>query len=250
MAKQNLTRQRLLQEIESLQKYLNKYGKDKTSQNTLNKLEENKTILNNRKYRVAVVANMSSGKSTFINALFGANVLPTATEAVTDCATYIYPHTKEKYAEVYFNDSKKPVKLNKDELVELQEYAKKDASCKNPKHHNVEEIHLYYPFYDLDIQNEMDFDIVFIDTPGPNSNSGDYAEKHKDTTREVLRKANLALFLFNYENLDASFNQDEQGLWHAIRERKAVDKNFDVFFIVNRIDDAFNENLKKAEETT
>lgn len=257
MAKQNITKQKLLESIESFQNYLKNYHNDENLQNELLK---HKATLNNRKYQVAVVANMSSGKSTFINALFGADVLPTSTKATTDCATYIHPFAREKYAEVYF-DNKNSIRLNEKELGELQEYAKKDEDCKDYKYHNVANIHLYYPFRNFDIKNKIDFEIIFVDTPGPNSNGGDYADKHKTATKAVLQQANLVLFLLDYTQLDASLcekkddggnnQEDKQGLWHTIEDRKSKDgEKFDVFFVVNKMDLAFAENLTEADKKT
>ena len=48
------------------------------------------TKLNEKEYKIAVVANMSAGKSTFINALFGDSILPAYSKATTDCPIYIY----------------------------------------------------------------------------------------------------------------------------------------------------------------
>lgn len=49
------------------------------------------SALKEQKYRVAVVAAMKAGKSTFLNALIGADVLASESEACTVCRTDIRP---------------------------------------------------------------------------------------------------------------------------------------------------------------
>ena len=76
----------LQHDIEQLEEYFKEYP----DQDSTQKLGKIKSELKSQQYKIAVVANMSAGKSTFINALFGADILPTSTKATTDCATYIF----------------------------------------------------------------------------------------------------------------------------------------------------------------
>ena len=64
----NLTKSELKNKIENLEKYFSKYKK----QDAIKKLEEIKEKLDNQEYKIAVVANMSSGKSTFISVISSA----------------------------------------------------------------------------------------------------------------------------------------------------------------------------------
>lgn len=238
----------LKEKIDSLNGYFKKYPHDKRVKD----IETIKQHLDNQEYKIAVVANMSSGKSTFINALFGEEVLPAFNHATTDCATFIYSKPNiDKKAIVYFSDKKKPVEIIDNIEDEIKQYAQKDAECEHKKHKNVEKIELYYPFKNLQTSSSEDFSITFIDTPGPNS-TGDFSEKHKSQTRNVLNDVDLALYMFNYEQLD-SILEDKQGLWNTIETRHKKDKNFDVYFLLNKIDmaiekDNFQEIGKKEGE--
>ncbi len=186
---------------------------------------------------------MSSGKSTFINALLGEEALPAFNEATTDCATFIHSEPNiEKKAIVYFSDNKKQIEITENLKREIKQYAKKDENCNDDKYKNVEKIELSYPFKNIQTSTNEDFRIIFIDTPGPNSTGGDYAEKHKDQTRAVLNDVDLALFMFDYTQLDANLKSDEQGLWNTIKKRHDIDRNFDVYFILNKIDYALKDN--------
>ena len=52
--------------------------------------------LQEQKYHVAVIAAMKAGKSTFLNALIGADVLASETESCTVCRTDVPPYPEEK----------------------------------------------------------------------------------------------------------------------------------------------------------
>ena len=89
-----ITTKELEKQINELQEYLNKYPSHAESAQKTDPIQE---ILNRAKkhidektYNIAIVANMSAGKSTFINALFGEDILPSSHLATTDCATYIH----------------------------------------------------------------------------------------------------------------------------------------------------------------
>lgn len=244
----NLTKSDLKKKIENLEKYFSKYK----NQSHIDKLKEVKEKLDNKEYKIAVVANMSSGKSTFINALFGKEVLPAYNHATTDSATYIYSKPNiEKKAKIFFSDDKESIEVFENLETEIKQYAQKDEDCKDNKYKNVEEIELYYPFENLQTSSSEDFNITFIDTPGPNS-TGDYGDEHKRKTRDVLRDTNMAIFVFDYGQLDANLKSDEQGLWTTIEKKIKGDKkeilnsneDFEIYFLINKIDMAIGDNLK------
>ena len=230
------------EKIEKLNNYFSLYP-NKDRQNRINELDKK---LDDQEYNIAVVANMSSGKSTFINALFGKNVLPSFEHATTDCATYIYSKPNiDKKAIIYFSDNKETIEVIENLEDEIKQYAQKDEECKNDKYKNVEKIELFYPFKNLQISSSEDFSITFVDTPGPNS-TGEFGQKHKDQTRNVLNSVDMALFAFDFGQLDANLRSDEQGLWHTIKTRHEKDNNFEIYFLINKIDLAMDDNFKEV----
>ena len=235
----------LQHDIEQLEEYFKEYP----DQDSTQKLGKIKSELKSQQYKIAVVANMSAGKSTFINALFGADVLPTSTKATTDCATYIFSREGiQKRAVIYFSDGKETIEIKENLADEIKQYAKKDEDCEYDKYKNIEKIELYYPFKCIKADANDELEIIFIDTPGPNSNGTEYSQKHKDQTRNVLREANLALFLFDYGQAQANLTSDEQGLWHTIKARCEKDKNFKVLFVLNKIDEALDDNFRELKK--
>lgn len=239
----------LFDKIEALEEYFKEYP-NVLRENTLQELKEK--LKGKQTYKIAIVANMSAGKSTLINALFGREILPSFTEATSDCIVEITSMPKiPKKAEVFF-ENKSLITLEEKDFKELKQYAQKDSKCKEDQHKGVERITLSYPF--LHIQNEQEskqenIEILFIDTPGPN-NQGEFANKHKNQTKTALNNVDMALFVFDYGQLDANLKpeSDEQGLWHTIKERKEKDENFEVFFLLNKIDMAFGDNEKLMKD--
>ena len=143
MQNQELTIPKLNDKIEGLNEYFKEFKFEGYSkQDEVKKLNELKQKLYNKEYKIGIVANMSAGKSTFINALFGTNILPTFNQATTDCATFVYS-TGEKKAIIYKDGIE--IKLKEDELEEIKKYALKDSSeelkgAENDKYKNVTKI--------------------------------------------------------------------------------------------------------------
>ena len=233
---------KLEEQIKQLENYFTKVRKLEPSHSRLEKLKEISDKLKKQTYNIAIVANMSAGKSTFINALFGKEILPSSTGATTDCATYIYSSKEdntEKKAIVHFKDGRPPRHLSQCELDELKHYAKKDEDATEKKYRNVEKIELHHPFkYIPKEERKDDLKISFVDTPGPN-NQGQGAEKHSTQTRNAIHNAHAVLFLFDFTQIPATYGKDDNpnDLWSIIKEKKDSNSSFKVFFIINKFDE-------------
>lgn len=236
----------LFDKIEVLEGYFKKYS-NRLRGKTLQEIKEK--IKGKQTYKIAIVANMSAGKSTLINALFGREILPSFNEATSDCIVEITSMPKiPKKAEVFF-ENKSPITLEEKDFKELKQYAQKDSKC-DEKYQKVEKITLSYPFLHIPNKQESkqkNIEILFIDTPGPNNTEDDFAYKHANQTKTALNDVDMALFTFDYGQLDANLRSDAQGLWHTIRERKEKDENFEVFFLLNKIDMALSDNNQEMK---
>ncbi|PFX11938.1 putative helicase, partial [Stylophora pistillata] len=193
---------------------------------------------------------MSSGKTTFINALFGDNILPAHNFTTTNFPLHIHSTPqKDKKATVSF-EGKDSVELNFEEdsslLKELHKYGKKDDDCEDDRYKNVAKIQLYYPFKNLQTTGD-DFSIEFINPPEPNNTSGG-TDKHKHAARKVIRDyANVLFLMFDYKQIDANLENIDDSLWTLMRDRINKDENFDVIFLINKIDAALEDNIKDLE---
>jgi hypothetical protein len=149
---------------------------------------------------------------------------------------------------VEFTDNKPTIELAKEDVPkEIKFYAQKDEDTLEEKYKNVKRIDLYWDFHVLQNSEKYDMDFVVIDTPGPN-NTDEHSFKHSSTTKDIIQnEADMVLYLFDYGQIDANLQSSENNLWGMIKERKEKNPNFEVFFIINKIDRAFEDN-KKIEE--
>ena len=102
-------------------------------------LEDVKQNLDKQEYKIAVVANMSSGKSTFINALFEKKYyqhLIMLQQIVPH--VYILKTKYRKKKQNIFSDKEKVLQSLKIWKKEIKQYAQKDEDCKDNKYKNVE----------------------------------------------------------------------------------------------------------------
>ena len=238
-----------------INKYLEELELTKPSQvrallNLLNPLLQNRSVGNvksllNIKYKIAVVANMSAGKSTFLNSMFADDILPAYSEATTDCPIYIYSddNPDNNKAIIEFTDARTPIELSKSEVKrELKLYAKKDFEKLDDKYKNVYRIHLYWDFYSLQNREDDYLKFIFIDTPGPN-NTDEFQYKHQSITKNIiLEEADMVICLFDYGQIDSNLELSKGNIWDLLKQRKEKDKNFEAFFVINKIDLALEDN--------
>ncbi|MEE3704412.1 dynamin family protein [Campylobacter sp. CX2-8023-23] len=149
------------------------------------------SLLSHEPPLVAIVGQFSSGKSSFLNALLGLDILPTGVVPVTAKPTFI------KYAPNYIlkilhNDGRDEYK-NIDELSAFvdQRHALKD----------VKNLTIYAP-------NELLKKISFIDTPGLNSRS----DADTNETKMILNEAVALIWISLIDNAARKSELDELNL--------------------------------------
>lgn len=182
-------------------------------------------------FEVCVVATMSAGKSTLINAMLGTKLMPSKQEACTAIITKIKDVTASGtswQAEVYNKDNK---------MIESHEELTYSTMERLNADENVSTIKINgnIPFV-----SSEDVSLVLIDTPGPN-NSRD--PEHKRVQSEFLSKSSKSLVLYIMEG---TFGSDDD---NALLERVAESMNVggkqskDRFiFVVNKMDDRRKED--------
>lgn len=191
----------------------------------------------NRDFDVYVVATMSSGKSTLINAMLGHNLLPAALEATTATITRI---TDNDAMERRF--SAKRIDLS-GEVIEQND----EVTLETLKEWNA----LTDDTLRIDIEGDIvairereNVRLVLTDTPGPNNSAN---EKHKLTTMSFIqdsRRNPLILYVLNATNLGVN---DDQSLLKMVAEymNKGGKQGKDRFiFVVNKMDEFDPDNTK------
>jgi len=148
------------------------------------------------RFEINVVATMSSGKSTLINALLDYELMPVANTATTATIVNIIDTDREKghYKGIAFDSNGK--KLFEDEELTL---AKMEKWNKDEKISSID-IEGSIPCV-----NSVGMRLVLVDTPGPN-NSGD--QRHKTMTYEMMNDSDKSLVLFVMNA--TQFNTDDE----------------------------------------
>jgi GTPase SAR1 family protein len=154
--------------------------------------------LHNREFRITVVGEFSAGKSTFLNALIGKDVLPHAVRETTASVTYIRNipenHPKCNKIVIDFYDERPSVELDfvNDPNI-LRNYVTTMADSIDVVN-EVESVNIYLKFpYTND-------PIVFVDTPGLNG----MAEGHYERTLQEIQRAHASIYLFHIRGLSKS----------------------------------------------
>lgn len=191
-------------------------------------------------FEVTVVATVSSGKSTLINAFLGKKIMPIKNAACTATISRIKDNDQKSYsARVYDADSrliKEYSDLTLDIMKELNE------------NENVSEIHIEG---DIPFVSAKETSLVLVDTPGPNNSQN---QKHKDTTYRAMSKSSKALVIYVLNGTQLQVNDDNKLLNYIAESMKVHGKQSrDRFiFVLNKLDrykygdDSVKENIKSV----
>ena len=155
-------------------------------QNILSRLKDN-TL------RVAIVGGFSSGKSTFLNALMGMDILKHGTKETTATITEIENNPnlgKEIKFDAYYLNGRKEENLPIEELEEYTSTSSRSHQVANEIAKVVIKCNIF----------ESKFPICFIDTPGLNG----VADNHREITIEQVKHSHLCIYLMHGRGLDQS----------------------------------------------
>lgn len=181
-------------------------------------------------FEVCVVATMSAGKSTLINAMLGTKLMPSKQEACTAIITKIKDNKN--------NDSWQAEVYNKDNcLIETHE----NLTCPTMERlNNDKDVSVIKATGNIPFVSSEDVSLVLIDTPGPN-NSRD--PEHKKVQSDFLSKSSKSLVLYIMEGTFGS--DDDNALLQRIADSMKVGgkQSKDRFiFVVNKMDDRRKED--------
>lgn len=191
-------------------------------------------------FEVCVVATMSAGKSTLINAMLGQKLMPSKQEACTAIITKIKDADHDDfYAEVYGKDGS---------LLETHKKLDYDTMIRLNDDERVSEIRVEgrIPFLaQSDASQEKQTSLVLIDTPGPNNARN---PEHRETQRNLLDKSSKALVLYVMTGefgTDDDFRVLEQvAKSMSVRGKQSKDR---FIFVVNKLDSRKKEDGETSE---
>ena len=210
---------------------------------------------------ICVLGNYSAGKSTFINALIGSEILPSGIEPIT---AKIYKIARSKYKDrasvncryqdqnvtILFTDVETKFENESSNALTIALKAglegmrntsivlrvNKTLGIINDFENNVDEacisdlIEVEIPF-STGVLAQSQHPFVLFDTPGSNSASN---AKHLKVLKEAMSSMTngLPIFLSTPDSLDST---DNENLYHIIRDMEELDSRF-TMIVVNKAD--------------
>lgn len=208
---------------------------------------------------ICILGNYSSGKSTFINALIGSEVLPSSDAPLTAKIYKIKtsPHADRARIEFEHDDASVRIRIDedqyklisgsrndplvqkicavmdglKDESIARRVYAALEII--NAAEDNISDlIEITIPFVGGEWGKSAN-DFVIFDTPGSNSASN---EKHFQVLKKAMENLSngLPVFVSEYNSLDST---DNDRLYQVIHGMEELDSRF-TMIIVNKADTA------------
>lgn len=186
-------------------------------------------------FEVIVVATMSAGKSTVINALIGKELLHSANEATTATITRI--HDKDDLP--FFSGSAYSYQNSV-----ISEQHQLDATTL--KQWNADPaIKMIDIAGDIQALHNDAAELVIYDTPGPNNSQDD---NHEALTMEVINDGNYGLILYVLNATQLGVN-DDRHLLEKIHKTLQADPHKEILFLLNKadcLDEEKGERLDKV----
>lgn len=175
-----------------------------------------------RVFPVMVLATMSSGKSTLINALLGTDVLPSQNKA---CTAKVYSILDDDTAinptlYIMYKNGKK------------QKYTSELEQNIAQANSNDEVEHILIINQILEVVNSTR-SLLLIDTPGPNNSADRY---HAEIANKVLRKIHggVLIYLINATQIGIS---DDQAFLQIVRDYAKNHPAIKILVAINKIDE-------------
>lgn len=170
-----------------------------------------------RPFKIALVGEFSTGKSTFINALLGRDLLLHATEEVTATITNIHNvgcgDSRWHTCDVFFSDG--TVEHLEDDS-RLLDYTTTKSTVTNVAN-VIKSVDYYTDFMAPSI------DVILVDTPGLNG----MVDGHRELTLQEVKRADFCIYLVGIRGLAETDKV-------ILKEMSYYQKNF--VFVINFID--------------
>ncbi len=166
-------------------------------------------LINQEQYDVVVCGEVKKGKSSFINALMGDNVLPTNTQVATSQVFRIINSNTEEYYLVFTDGQRQQISK-----AELSKYGSQvDADLYGEpifKKHTLDYIEVRHPIPTLPKS------VALVDTPG----IGALYAAHEQITRNYLTNASAVVFIIDPKN--PIVTKEREFIESALKQTKQI----------------------------
>lgn len=147
------------------------------------------SLIHQEQYDVVVCGEVKKGKSSFINALMGEEVLPTNTQVATSQVCRVINSDIEEYNLVFTDGSRQ--RISKQELSRYGSQVDADMYGEPIfRNHQLDYIEVKHPLPNLPKS------VALVDTPG----IGAVYAAHEQITRNYLKKAAAVIFIIDPKN--------------------------------------------------
>ena len=176
------------------------------------------------RFEINVIATMSSGKSTLINALLGKQLMPAANEATTATIVKIEDAEQDEFSATAYDKSGHVVKEIK--VVTLEDMKKLNGDAK---------VSTVVMKGKIPFVSSVGMKLVLVDTPGPN-NSRD--RSHQEMTYRMIADSDKSLVLYVMNGQQLGINDEKQFLDYICQKMQEGGKQSRERFIfaVNKMD--------------
>lgn len=183
--------------------------------------EELREKIGKNTFNLVVVGQFKRGKTSLINALLGADILPVAVVPLTSIVT-IMTYGEALRIKVYFNDGR----VTEIKPESLPEYVTEKGNPKNIK--DVSEVIITYP------SPYLKDGVRLIDTPGV----GSIYQHNTDVAYQYLPKSDAAMFLLS---VDQPMSKAELDFLKDVKEYSNK-----IFFLLNKADYLNEKDLQES----
>lgn len=146
-------------------------------------LNHNMSRMNDRSFKIAVIGEFSSGKSTFLNAVIGKDYLTHGVQETTATVTMLVNTSEhpQSYGTITFTDGSTQ---SLDSYEQLKNVTTTHSTCYQVSR-QIESVALFLPFINTELP------VVFVDTPGLNG----VAAMHEDRTIDIVQSAHACIYM-------------------------------------------------------
>lgn len=174
-------------------------------------------LINQEQYDVVVCGEVKKGKSSFINALMGEQILPTNTQVATSQVCRIINSDREEYNLVFTDGTRQ--RITKQELSKYGSQIDADLYGEPIfRNHQLDYIEVKHPIPALPES------IALVDTPG----IGAVYAAHEQITRNYLKKAAAVIFIIDPKN--PIVKQEQEFIESALKVTRQI------MFVMTKMD--------------
>ena len=203
--------------------------------------EDAQRLIENELFDIVVCGEVKKGKSSFINAIIGEDILPTNTEVATSQVFRIINKEEKRFFLVFTNGER--LEIGNEQLSRYGSQVDADAEG-DPMfaNHALDYIEVWYPMEFLPKQ------IAIVDTPG----IGALYAAHERITTQYLKKASAVVFILDPQNpiTDPEVKFVEKALsvtkhmTFVMTKYDNYDENY-VIGMIRRDEEILNEKFKR-----